>query len=152
MPAPLTKNNPARMERDETIGQLRLQGKNYQEIVSEVKERLPDVPCSKATVHRVLKDEEIKAILDKGTQELIQAVPDAVKNIKDFLEDEDKSYRYKASKDILEITNIAPGKTQNNIITTIYQQNNNQIVDPVVLKAMAAFIDNDTIIDEAGIE
>lgn len=138
----MSKDNPERIGRDRTIVELRLQGKAMSEIAREM-------DCSKDTVSRVLRDKDMKAILEAGTQEIIASVPRAVANIQGFLKDSDKQLKYKASKDILEMANIAPGKVQNNYIQTIYQQNNTQIVAPEVLKAMAAFVNQD--VDEAEI-
>jgi len=140
--AGLAANNPARIERKETIAQLRLLGKSMQEIAKEL-------DITKGTVWKDLQDEHVKQILEAGTKALIRQVPQAVHNYETFLKSEDENIKYKASKDLLEGTSIFPGKVQNQYITNIYQQHNTTVVSPVVLKAMAGFLDN--TVEEAEI-
>jgi hypothetical protein len=102
-----THNNPGKMERNVTIAQDRLAGKTYAELAELHK-------VSKATISRVLNDDEIRAVLKQGTNELVSMVPLAVNNYLTILSDTKHSDFYKASKDTLQNTGILSSHTGGN--------------------------------------
>ena len=113
----LTKDNPARTERDLTIAQQRLNGLTYSMLATQH-------GLSKATISAILTDPEIKDILNTGTQEIVKLIPKAVDNYNTILSCDDLSLRLKASKDVLTTVGIAPSNTVNQYFTNIINAGN----------------------------
>lgn len=144
MAIPLTQDNPARAKRDLTIANMRLEGSTYAEIAKET-------GVTKATVCNVLKTDHIKEIIEQGTKDLLEAVPNAVQNIVDFSKGDDKHYKYKASKDILEITGIQPSRTQNHFIQQIYIDQRQNSIDPNLLQILGGHFNDNQEVEEAEV-
>ena len=95
---------------------------------------------SQSTISRVTKREDVKALIDAETLNLLGALPDAVENVKDLVreknipKDETKrlELRYKASVDVLKVGGLMPTPIQSLAIQNIYNDNRMQL-SPVVL-------------------
>ena len=130
--------------RDVTIANKRLTGKSQAQIAKEV-------GISKMQVCRVLKQDEIAAMVQEGQSKIVSLIPKAADNMADFLQDEDKDYRYKASQDILKLGLTGSDKSplavyiQNNTVTI-----NNNLSDE--LKAVLATIQPAGVIEAEVIE
>lgn len=120
----LPKDNPLRVERDLTIANLRLQGKSMAELAEAF-------DMSKANIHHILNnDENIKAVIDAGTREMVSLVPSAFDVITETLKDkDDKGLRYKAATDTLKTTGIMPSHTTNTFVQQIYNDNSQVTVE-----------------------
>ena len=127
---PLTKDNPARVQRDAAIVERRLEGASYREIADEM-------GIHNSTVCRILNDSECRDIIKTGTKELLTLVPKAVDNYRTFLSSSDNNYRYKASKDVLETTGIRASRTENPVIQQYFTQVNVSQVPPEVMQFMS---------------
>jgi 2,4-dienoyl-CoA reductase-like NADH-dependent reductase (Old Yellow Enzyme family) len=110
-------DNPERKRQTRKMVAKRLEGKPYQTIAEET-------GVSIATVSRRLAEDEAKAILEQGQADLVEMVPTVVNNYREFLADEDKTIRLKASQDITKITGITPTHTQSVYINNLYQTAN----------------------------
>jgi hypothetical protein len=133
--------NPAIAERNVTIAQKRLQGHTYGQLSKEF-------GISKTQVHRILNSDECRDILETGTKQLLSFVPKAVDNYREFLSDDDKTLRYKASKDLLETTGIKTSRMDHPIINQYYNQANVNVIPPEIMdlmqnKARSMTIDNE---------
>ena len=128
----LTKNNPARMERDRTIAEERLKGKTYRELSEHF-------GLSKSVLHRILNDDEIKDVIETGTKEMISLVPKAVANYEELLFSKDQKIKLQASKDCLQTTGIMPSHTPSPVVVNILNQ---QVIPEQTeeLKQIAAFL------------
>lgn len=73
MPEALASNNPARKKRDETMALMRANGATYDEIGGQV-------GLTKGTVCKVLNTTEAKAIIERETARLMDALPDITAN------------------------------------------------------------------------
>jgi hypothetical protein len=121
--------NPAIAERNVTIAQKRLQGHTYGQLSKEF-------GISKTQVHRILNSDECRDILETGTKQLLSFVPKAVDNYREFLSDDDKTLRYKASKDLLETTGIKTSRMDHPIINQYYNQANVNVIPPEIMDLM----------------
>jgi hypothetical protein len=106
-----------------------LAGGTYREIASKHN-------LSKATIHYILQDDEIKDVIQTGTKEMINMVPKAIDNYKMLLESDDQAIVLKASKDTLQTTGIMPSHTQNQVIYNIFNQSNT-VINPEVLNILS---------------
>jgi hypothetical protein len=132
--------NPAIGERNVTIAQKRLQGHTYGQLSKEF-------GISKTQIHRVLNSDECRDIIETGTKEILALVPKAVDNYREFLSDDDKTFRYKASKDLLETTGIKTSRMDHPIINQYYNQANVNVIPPVIQSLLDAKADEITAID-----
>ena len=121
----LTKDNPGRTQRDATIVSKRLEGLSMSQIGKEL-------GIDKSTVCRALQDEEVKALLDAGTKTMAGFLPQVMENYRDFLIDDDKTIKLKASQDVTKITGILGTHTGNQYYINIMNQTNNVISDEVI--------------------
>jgi hypothetical protein len=133
--------NPAIAERNVTIAQKRLQRHTYRELSKEF-------GISKTQVHRILNSDECRDIIETGTKQLLSLVPKAIDNYRVFLSDDDKTLRYKASKDLLETTGIKSSRMDHPIINQYYNQANINAIPPEIMdlmqnKARSMTIDNE---------
>ena len=119
--ANLTKDNPARMERDVTIANNRLAGMTYNELAKQHN-------LSKAHISRILNDDEIKDVLQTGTKQLVSMVPRAIQNYHDFLTSDNEKIKLEASRDIQKTTGIMPTHTVNQFFTSIMNQHNQVLI------------------------
>ncbi len=99
------------------------------------------VGVNQSTISRFANKDEAQILIEEEQLKLVEALPDAVKNVKDLVEEmpgipkddiKRRELSYKASKDVLKATNIFPSpqfahniyndnriQTQNNISPTI---------------------------------
>ena len=122
-------SNPAIAERNVTIAQKRLQGRTYRELSKEF-------GISKTQIHRVLNSDECRDIIETGTKEMLALVPKAVDNYREFLSCDDKTLRYKASKDLLETTGIKSSRMDHPIINPYFNQTNINAIPPEIMDLM----------------
>ncbi len=111
----LTKNNPVRIERDRTIVEERLKGKTYRELSEQF-------GLSKCALHNILTSDEIRDIIETGTQEMIRLVPKAVDNYEKLLDSKDEKIKLQASKETLQTTGIIPSHTPSSVVVNILNQ------------------------------
>ena len=143
----LTRDNPARAERDRTVAEDRLKGMTYAQIAAKH-------GIVKSTVGEILKDDDIKAILEQGTKELIAFIPKAVDNYNHLLTSDTEKIQLEASRDILKTTGIMPSHTSTQFFTNIYNQTNTiSMLDPrimgVIGSAVGGLLDSD--VEEAEV-
>ena len=111
-----TNGNPAKLARNTSIAEGRLSGMSLEQLAAEH-------DLSPSHVCRILKDDEIKEMLDVGTKHLVSMVPQALVNYRTFLTDTEHQDHYKASKDCLQTTGILASHTQSQTITNILNIN-----------------------------
>jgi hypothetical protein len=133
-------SNPAIAERNVTIAQKRLQGHTYRKLSKEF-------GISKTQVRRILNSDECRDIIETGTKEMLALVPKAVDNYREFLSDDDKTLRYKASKDLLETTGIRASRTENPVIQQYFNQTNINVIPPEIQRLLDAKADEITAMD-----
>jgi len=92
-----------------------------------------DVGLSQSQVYRFESREDIKALIEQEQRNLVEVVPDAVKNVKDLVKEmkdipkkdiKRRELPYKASQDTLKAVGIMPSQVQSQFFMNIYQQNN----------------------------
>lgn len=98
--------------------------------------------CHESTIYRLLSKDEVKAIIERESQALLQIVPKARRNIEKMVEKFDsitdpsmKKLAFRATERVLESVGILNGSTSFNIQHLIMNQQNN-VVDPTVLQAL----------------
>jgi len=121
----LTKDNPARKERDRTIINLRLQGKTYREIEKEV-------GISKCVISATLNDEKAKELIDSTYRDYAKELPIIKEEFIALCHDDDKSVRQKALSEYHKIMGILPSHTSNIFIQNLNISQNN-VISPDVL-------------------
>ena len=127
--ANLTKDNPARIERDLTIVNDRLSGMVYREIAKKH-------GITKGRINQILNDDQIKDILETGTKEITCLVPKAIDNYQTLLQSKDEKIKLAASKDVLKTTRIMDTRTGDNYFTNIFNQTNITALEPEVLDVL----------------
>ena len=105
-----------------------------------------DVGLSQSQIYRFENREDIKALIEQEHKNLVEAVPDAVQNVKELVREmktipkkdlKRRELSYKASQDTLKAVGIMPCQAQSQFTTNIYQQNN-MTLSPVLLKLLEA--------------
>ena len=95
------------------------------------KEIAKDVGLHHSQIYRFAKREDIKPFIEKEQMKLVEAVPDAVENVKELVREMKKipkkdvkrrELSYKASLDTLKAVGIMSSPVQSQVITNIYQQ------------------------------
>ncbi len=126
------KQNPAKIVRNKTIAEHRLQGATYRELSKQFN-------LSKSALHHILtKDELVKDVIETGTRELVACVPKAIDNYRLFLVSDNEKIKYEASKDILKTNRIMASHTAENIfIQNIFNQTNIGALTPAAVDYMA---------------
>ncbi|MBU1209262.1 MAG: helix-turn-helix domain-containing protein [Proteobacteria bacterium] len=115
---------------------------------------------SQSTISRLAKREDVKALIDAESLNLLGVLPDAVENVKELVremknipekETKRRELSYKASHDVLKAAGLMPTPVQSQVIQNIY--NDNRIhVHPVIealLKQHGDTFDADFDEDEA---
>ena len=97
-----------------------------------------------STISKFANRADIKALIEEEQAKLLDAVPDAVQNVKDLVSEmkqipkEDTKRRelsYKASKDVLKSVGLLPAPVQSQTFISLTQQNV-EIMSPVVMKVL----------------
>ena len=127
----LEKENPKRVTRDCTIGKRRLEGRTYMQLAKEFN-------LSKSRIAQILKQEEIKEILDTGTSQMISLVPLAADIQLKTMEDrkENPALALKASEIVLKTGGIIPSNVTNQTVNAVFNVQNNLTLSPAVAKAL----------------
>ena len=109
-----------------------------------------DVGLNQSQVSRwIANREDIRSLIQQQQMKLLEAVPDAVENIKslvremkDLPEDDHKrkELAYKASKDILKCVGIMPTPIQSQTLVNIFQENKKEVISPKVLEIIGKVV------------
>jgi len=121
-----TKDNPQRAICDRAIAAARLKGKTYRELSAQF-------GLSKGALGNILKDDEIRDVIETGTSHMVSLVPKAVGNYEKLLDSADEKIKLQASKDCLQTTGIMPSHTQSPVMINIL----NQQVNPAQTEELA---------------
>jgi predicted transcriptional regulator len=101
-------------------------------------------------VSRFANREDIKSLIEHEQRRLLEAVPDAVQNIKDLVSDmkdipkdniKQRELSYKASKDVLKTVGLLPTPIQSQTLINLYQDNK-AIISPKVMQMLVNHINN----------
>ncbi|MCX5916224.1 MAG: hypothetical protein NTX30_05990 [Deltaproteobacteria bacterium] len=104
-----------------------------------------DFGLHRSQVCRFAKREDIRTFVEKEQLKLLEAVPDAVENVKELVREmkdvpkvdtKRRELSYRASLHSLKAVGIMPSAIQSQVITTIYNDQRNQILAPVVLEIL----------------
>lgn len=121
----LTKDNPARLERDMSIANERLKGKTYSQLAREF-------GITKSHVGYILKDNEVRDVIETGAKIYAALIPKAVSNYDKLLDSKDEKILHAASKDVLTATGIQPSHTQSIVIQNSFNRNTVELTPEVV--------------------
>ncbi len=106
------------------------------------------VGVDQSTVSRFANKDEAKILIEEEQLKLVEALPDAVQNVKDLVEEmkdipkddiKRRELSYKASKDVLKATNVFPSPQYAN---NIYNDNSQQ--NTIISPAFQQFLDYQT--------
>ena len=101
-------------------------GKSQSEVAQEV-ELHPSQVC------RFLKREDVQELIEQETLRLLEAVPDAVQNVKNLVHEmkaipkkdsKRQELAYKATSDVLKSAGLLPSSKQSQTLINIYEQKN----------------------------
>ena len=104
-----------------------------------------EVGLNRSAVNRFAKREDIKPFIEREQMKLVEAVPDAVENVKELVremrnipskETKRRELSYKASNDLLKAVGIMPAQTQAPLIKCIFNDNR-LIISPVVMELLS---------------
>ncbi len=100
-----------------------------------------DFGVHRSQVSRFAKREDIRPFIEHEQMKLVEVVPDAVENVKELVREmkdipkrdtKRRELSYRASMDTLKAVGIMPSPVQSQVITTIYNDQRNQIIAPAV--------------------
>ena len=139
--------NPAKLERNLTIAQDYLKpGASYAKLAKSY-------GLTKAAIHYILTDDEIKDVIATGTREMVSLIPKALDNYKGFLESDDAKIKLTASQDVLKNTSITPSHNTNQMIVNINTGSRPELSPEVIqLLKIHNQQDNDIIDIDLGLE
>ena len=144
---PAMEAMPAKIKRNNAIGQDRLKGLTYRKLAEKYS-------ITKGTVSNILNRQEIRDVVDQGLVEVIARVPKAIDTIDKTLNDykDNAALAFKASEFVLKTATIAPSNVENQTINNIVNVQNNITLNPNVAKNLGqAFNNNDEDVMEAEI-
>jgi uncharacterized protein YjiS (DUF1127 family) len=104
-----------------------------------------DVGLHRSQVSRFARREDIKPFIEQEQLKLLEAVPDAVENLRGLVrgmknipakETKRRELAYKASNDLLKAVGIMPAQTQAPLIKNIYNDNR-LIISPIVMELLS---------------
>ncbi len=121
----LTKDNPARIVRDLTLAQKRLEGESYSALAKKYH-------LSRERIHQIIHSDDIRPIIEYGQAQMVALIPDAINNYVSLLKSKDEGIKLKASQDICKNTGIAPTHTLNQLVMNVYNTTNNMLFAPAV--------------------
>ncbi len=107
-----------------------------------------DFGLHRSSVSRFAKREDIRPFIEQEQMKLVEAVPDAVENVKELIREmkdipkgdtKRRELSYRASLDTLKAVGIMPSPVQSQVITTIYNEQRNQIIAPAVWELINKF-------------
>lgn len=120
----------------QVIGDI-VAGKSQSEVAREV-ELHPSQVC------RFLKKEDVQELIEQESLRLLEAVPDAVQNVKDLVygmksipkkDTKRQELAYKATSDVLKAVGLLPSSKESQVLINIYQQNI-QTMNPVLVELL----------------
>ena len=134
----LEKDNPQRVARDCTIAKKRLEGRSYMQLAKEF-------GLSKSRIGQILKQEEIKEIIDTGTSQMISLIPLACQVQYEAMTNRENNpaLALKASETVLKTGGIIPSNVTNQTVNAVYNIQNNVTLSPGVVNALADSINTD---------
>jgi transposase-like protein len=100
---------------------------------------------SQSTLSRVTKREDVKALIEAESLNLMGVLPDAVENVKELVremknipekETKRRELSYKASHDVLKAAGLMPTPVQSQVIQNIYNDHRIQ-VHPIIERLLA---------------
>ena len=113
------------------------------------------VGVDQSTISRFANEEKVRQLIEIERGKLVEALPNAVQNVKDLVEEMNdipkddvkrRELSYKATKDVLKATNVFPSPQYAQNIYNDYRTQT--VVDPVVFKVLSeAFSKNIQIIN-----
>ena len=104
-----------------------------------------EIGLHRSQVSRFAKREDIKPFIEREQMKLVEAVPDAVENVKELVremknipskENKRRELSYKASQDVLKAVGIMPTQTQAPLVQNIYNDNR-FLLSPVVIELLS---------------
>jgi len=120
-----------------------------------------DVGLSQSQISRFANRQDIQAFIEKEQKKLLEVVPDAVENVKGLVkefkdipknENKRRELSYKANQDVLKSVGLLSTPVQSQTFVNLYQQQNNTILSPVILKLLEAQRDEmQEILESEGI-
>ena len=141
-------------KRNEGVAEMRKSKLNHPPIKQEVVKRLAvgerpksiakDIKMSPSQVYRFASREDIKTLIEEQVKNLVEAVPDAVGNVKSLVREikdipkkdiKRRELSYKASQDCLKAAGIMPSQVQSQFIMNIYQASN-IVLSPLLQKLL----------------
>lgn len=123
--------SPAKIERNRTIALDRIKGATYAQLSEKY-------GLAKSSLHSILSDDEIKEVIDSGVRHAVSLVPKAMGKIEKLMDSDDEKIALQASKEICNITSIAPSHAQNVFIQNIH--NSQDIHITAELSDMQAYL------------
>ena len=115
-----------------------------------------EVGLNQSSVCRFANREDISKRIEEEKHRLIEAVPDAVDNIKGLVQEmqnlpksdiKGRELSYKASKDVLKSVGLLPTPVQSQTFVNLYQDNR-KLISPELMALLSPKIDEITGIDE----
>ena len=104
-----------------------------------------EVGLHRSQVSRFAKREDVRSFIEEEQMKLVEAVPDAVENVKELVremrnipskETKRRELSYKATQDVLKSVGIMPAQTQAPLIQNIYNDNR-FLLSPVVIELLS---------------
>jgi hypothetical protein len=104
-----------------------------------------EIGLHRSQICRFAKRENIKPFIEREQMKLVEAVPDAVENLKKLVremrnipskETKRRELSYKASQDVLKAVGIMPAQNQAPLIQNIYNDNR-FLLSPVVIELLS---------------
>ena len=121
--------NPTMTERNLSMADDRAAGMTYKDL--EKKYNL-----DKSTIHHHLSKDECKAVIEHGSNQLVQFIPKAINNIASLLDSNTDSIKLRVSEAVLKTIGIMPSHTQTTYIQNIYNQTNNTVISQDVIELL----------------
>ena len=108
------------------------------------------VGVHQSQVSRFANREDVRTFIEQEQMKLIEAVPDAVENVKKLVREmknipkkeiKRTELGYKASHDVLKAVGLMPTPVQSQVITTIYNDNRNQTLLPLIQEILRKYLE-----------
>ena len=106
-----------------------------------------DFGIHQSSVSRFASRDDIQVAIEEAQKELLSCIPDAVKNVKGLVREfqripknqiKSRQLSYKASQDVLKSVGLLSTPVQSQTFVNLYQQQNNTILSPVILRLLEA--------------
>lgn len=109
-----------------------------------------------STISRFAQKSDIREIVEQEQERLVEAVPDAVQNVKDLIQGmkslagddiRGKELAYKATKDLLKTVGLMPSSINSQTVFNMFQDNSNNI-SPELVHLLLGNISECTLAEE----